>query len=83
MIYAAASEAKRCSSTVNTPCNYDGYRFYQAAYFGFGATLTVRDTATGNLVYRETLALAQQIALAAREGHGQRRRGRCSTRQCS
>ena len=75
VIYDRGIEAKRCSSTVNSPCSYNGYRFYQEAYFGYGATLSVRDTSTGNLVYQETLALAQQIAFAAREGDGQRRRG--------
>jgi cytochrome c biogenesis protein len=52
--------AARCSSTVNTPCTFDGYKLYQAAYFGFGAAVTVRDVETGNVIYRETLALSQQ-----------------------
>jgi cytochrome c biogenesis protein len=60
IIYDRGEEAKRCSSTVNSPCSYNGYRFYQEAYFGYGATLSVRDTATGNLLYRETLALSGQ-----------------------
>ena len=57
-IYRRGAEAKRCTSTVNSPCSYDGYKFYQSAYFGFGAAVEVRDLATGNVIYRETLALA-------------------------
>jgi cytochrome c biogenesis protein ResB len=60
VIYRRGEEALRCSSTVNSPCSYDGYRFYQAAYFGFGAQLQVRDTATGNVIYDETLALSER-----------------------
>jgi len=57
VIYRNGEEVKRCTSTVNSPCEYAGYRFYQSAYFGFGAAVQVRDVATGNIVYRETLAL--------------------------
>ncbi|MEX0683723.1 MAG: cytochrome c biogenesis protein ResB [Dehalococcoidia bacterium] len=64
-IYQGGDEALRCSSTVNTPCKYNGYRFYQVAYFGYGAELAVRDTATGNIIYRETLALADRSPAAA------------------
>ncbi len=60
IIYDRGEEAKRCSSTVNSPCSYNGYRFYQEAYFGYGATVSVRDTATGNILYQETLALSSQ-----------------------
>jgi cytochrome c biogenesis protein len=60
IIYDRGTEVKRCSSTVNTPCTYNGYHFYQEAYFGYGATLSVRDTSTGNIVYRETMALADK-----------------------
>jgi cytochrome c biogenesis protein ResB len=63
-IYQGGEEVLRCSSTVNTPCSYDGYRFYQVAYFGFGAELAVRDTVTGNVIYRETLALAMRSPAA-------------------
>ena len=59
VIYQRGEEVKRCRSTVNSPCTFDGYHFYQAAYFGFGAALEVRDTDTGNVVYRETLALSE------------------------
>ena len=57
-LYRRGEEVKQCSSTVNTPCAYDGYKFYQSAYFGFGAGLEVRDLATGNVIYRETLVLS-------------------------
>jgi cytochrome c biogenesis protein len=60
IIYDRGTEVKRCSSTVNTPCTYNGYHFYQEAYFGYGAAISVRDTTTGNYVYQETLALAQK-----------------------
>ena len=56
-LYRRGEEVKQCSSTVNTPCTYGGYKFYQSAYFGFGAGVEVRDLATGNVLYRETLAL--------------------------
>ena len=56
-LYRRGEEVKQCASTVNTPCSYDGYKFYQSAYFGFGAGMEVRDLATGNVLYRETLAL--------------------------
>jgi cytochrome c biogenesis protein ResB len=60
VIYDRGEEALRCSSTVNSPCSYGGYRFHQVAYFGFGAQLSVRDTASGKLLYRETLPLSGQ-----------------------
>ncbi len=59
-IYRNGDLVKTCSSTVNSPCGYSGYQFFQSAWFGFGAGLQVRDTATGNVVYRETLALSDQ-----------------------
>ena len=62
VIYRNGEEVKRCSSTVNSPCAYGGYRFYQAAYFGFGAAVQVRDVATGNVLYRETLALVDRAS---------------------
>ncbi len=57
VIFDRGTEAKRCTSTVNDPCTYAGYRFSQAAYFGFGAALQVRDVTTGNVIYKETLSL--------------------------
>jgi cytochrome c biogenesis protein ResB len=65
---------KRCVTTVNSPCTYGGYRFHQAAYFGFGAEMQVRDLATGNVVYRETLALAGTMPaprFVVRDANGQ------------
>jgi cytochrome c biogenesis protein len=58
LIYRRGQEVKRCESTVNTQCSYGGYRFYQSAYFGFGAEVEVRDMGSGNVIYRETLALS-------------------------
>lgn len=60
VIYRRGDEVKRCESTVNSPCSYDGYRLYQTAYFGFGAAVQVTDTATGNVIYRETLPLSER-----------------------
>ncbi len=60
VIYQRGEQAKRCESTVNSPCNYNGYRFYQSAYFGFGAAIQVRDLTTRNVIYRETLALSDK-----------------------
>jgi len=57
-IYRRGEEVKSCSSTVNSPCGFGGYKFYQSAYFGFGAEVQVRDLQTGNTIYHETLALA-------------------------
>jgi hypothetical protein len=59
VVYRRGEEVKRCRSTVNSPCSYDGYHFYQTAYFGFGAALEVRDLSSGNVIYRETLALVE------------------------
>lgn len=61
VVYKRGEEVSRCSSTVNTPCKYEGYRFYQAAYFGYGAEVEVLDIATSNVVYHETLALTEQV----------------------
>ena len=60
VIFRRGEEVLRCESTVNSPCSYEGYRFYQAAYFGFGAAVQVRDLETGNVIYRETLALSNR-----------------------
>jgi cytochrome c biogenesis protein ResB len=61
-LYRRGEEAKQCSSTVNTPCTYGGYNFYKSAYFGFGAAVEVRDVASGNIIYRETLVLSDTVA---------------------
>lgn len=57
-IYERGDEVMRCSSTVNSPCSYNGFKFYEEAYFGNGAGITVRDAATGNVVFSENFALA-------------------------
>jgi len=59
VVYQRGEEVKRCRSTVNSPCGFSGYNFYQAAYFGFGAAIEVRDLSTGNVIYRETLGLIE------------------------
>jgi cytochrome c biogenesis protein ResB len=73
VIYRNGEEVKQCSSTVNSPCGYGGYSFFQSAWYGFGSALEVRDTATGNVVYRETLALsgrtpAPEVSINSAEG---------------
>jgi hypothetical protein len=60
VVFERGEEVLRCSSTVNSPCGYDGYRFHQAAYFGYGAQLEVRDPESGNLLFGETLALSER-----------------------
>ena len=72
-IYEGGEEVKRCTTTVNSPCSYRGYRFHQAAYFGFGADVQVRDLASGNVVFRETMALASTLPsphVIVRDGAG-------------
>jgi cytochrome c biogenesis protein ResB len=72
-IYRRGEVVERCRSTVNTPCTYGGYRFYQSAYFGFGAEVEVRDLQSGNVIYRETLALsdtARSPHVVVRDGRG-------------
>ncbi len=61
VIYRGGEEVRRCTATVNSPCSYNGYRFHQAAYFGFGADVRVRDLASGNVVFRETLSLSDTL----------------------
>ncbi len=60
-IFREGDEVKRCTITVNSPCKYGGYRFHQSAYFGNGAEVQVRDVNTGNVVYREVLALLDEV----------------------
>jgi cytochrome c biogenesis protein len=57
-IYDRGEEVMRCSSTVNSPCGYKGFKFYEEAYFGNGAGVTVRDVSNGNVVFSENFALA-------------------------
>jgi hypothetical protein len=73
-IYSRGREVQRCQSTVNSPCKYGGYKFYQSAYFGFGAQVEVRNLESGNVVYRETIALsdkAKSPQLVIRDGAGE------------
>jgi cytochrome c biogenesis protein ResB len=73
-IYQGGNEVKHCTATVNGPCVYNGYRFHQAAYFGFGAELQVSDLRTGNVIYKEVLALADSVPaphVIVRDGDGQ------------
>ena len=57
VIYQGGREVARGTTTVNGPFSYEGYRFHQASYFGSGAALRVRDTATGDAIYSEVLVL--------------------------
>lgn len=57
VIYQGGKEVARGVTTVNRPLSYGGYRFHQAGYLGEGAALRVRDLATGDTVYSESLAL--------------------------
>ncbi len=50
-----------CTSTINSPCAYGGYRFHLAGYFPYGAAVSVRDRATGRTIYSETLILGGTI----------------------
>jgi cytochrome c biogenesis protein ResB len=73
VIYQGGQEVARGVSTVNSPLSYGGYRFHQAAYFGEGAGLRVRDMATGNTLYREALALSDLVpapAVTVRDAQG-------------
>ncbi len=47
--------------TVNGPLHAAGYRVHQAAYWENGAALQVRDVATNQLLYSETLMLEEQF----------------------
>ncbi|MCH7522422.1 MAG: cytochrome c biogenesis protein ResB [Chloroflexi bacterium] len=73
VIYQGGEEVKRCTTTVNSPCSYKGYRFHQAAYFGNGADVQVRDLASGNVIYRETMTLSSTLpspSVIVRDGEG-------------
>jgi cytochrome c biogenesis protein len=64
---------KQCSVSVNDPCTFDGVRFHQAGFFGYGVELSVRDAESGALLYREPLPLkgsldAARIHLTGRDG---------------
>ncbi len=57
VIFDRGERVKECVSTVNSPCAYNGYRFHQVGYFGFGAAVEVKDRTSGDVIYRETLPL--------------------------
>ena len=73
VIYQGGQEVARGVTTVNGPLTYGGYRFHQAGYLGEGAALRVRDAATGNTLYRETLPLQDLVpapAIVVRDAQG-------------
>jgi len=73
VIYQGGHEVKRGVTTVNTPIKFGGYTFHQAAYFGEGAALRVRDVTTGNARYDEVLALQDFVpapAVQVRDAQG-------------
>jgi cytochrome c biogenesis protein ResB len=73
VIYQDGREVARGSSTVNDPVSYDGYRFHQASFLGEGAAFRVRDVASGNTLYSETLALVERVpapAITVHDGSG-------------
>ena len=47
--------------TVNGPLAFQGFRLHQAAYWEHGAALQVRDAASGQVLYAETLFLSEQL----------------------
>ena len=47
--------------TVNGPLHAAGFRVHQAAYWEHGTALQVRDAASGQLLYTETLMLQEQF----------------------
>lgn len=59
-IFRQGEEVARCRVTVNSPCQYGGYRFHLAAYFGFGAEVMVKEASSGRAIYHETVALQMQ-----------------------
>lgn len=59
-IFRRGEEVARCRVTVNSPCQYGGYRFHLAAYFGFGAEVVVKEASSGRAIYHETVALQMQ-----------------------
>ncbi len=56
-------EVCRGFSTVNSPLSCEGYRFHQSLFDSNGGQLVVRDAATGNALYDETLPLTQTMPL--------------------
>ena len=61
-IFRNGEEVKSGYTTVNDPLKYGGYRFHQAAFFPYGASLQIRGVSTGNTVFAETFMLDQITA---------------------
>ena len=61
-VYKDGREAKKCVTTVNDPCQFDGYRLSQSAFFGYGAELVIKDVAAGRTIYDEILPLGKLTA---------------------
>lgn len=62
VIYRDGEEVARGTTTVSDPLHYNGYTFHQSLYYPDGASLVVRDVATGRVVYDEVLALTSTAA---------------------
>jgi cytochrome c biogenesis protein len=62
VIYRNGEEVARGLTTVSDPLHYNGYTFHQSLYFPDGASLAVRDVATGRMVYDEVLPLTSSAA---------------------
>ena len=62
VIYRDGREVARGRTTVSDPLRYNGYTFHQSLYFPDGASLVVRDVATGRVVYDEVLPLTSLAA---------------------
>lgn len=61
-IFRNGNEVKSGYTTVNDPLKYGGYRFHQAAFFPYGASLRIRDVESGNTVFAETFPLEEITA---------------------
>ena len=62
VIFRDGEEVARGLTTVSDPLRYNGYTFHQSVYFPDGASLSVRDVATGRVIYDEVLALTAGAA---------------------
>ena len=62
VVYRDGEEVARGTTTVSDPLRYNSYTFHQSLYYPDGASLVVRDVATGRVVYDEVLALTGTAA---------------------
>jgi cytochrome c biogenesis protein len=62
VIYRDGEEVARGTTTVSDPLHYNGYTFHQSLFFPDGASLVVRDVASGRVVYDEVLPLTSTAA---------------------